>query len=72
MPDYQSAYRKFYSCETVLVKIIIQYIVGYRTSENIITCLYWSVSRIWHGGPQNTGTSITKSIWNYRNSASIV
>ena len=21
MPDYQSAYRKFYSCETILVKI---------------------------------------------------
>ena len=22
MPDYQSAYRKFYSCETVLVKLV--------------------------------------------------
>ena len=40
MPDYQSAYRKFYSCETVLVKLVNDILWGHGTSKNIITCLY--------------------------------
>ena len=39
MPDYQSAYRKFYSCDTLLVKIMND-ILWAMEHHKIFTCLY--------------------------------
>ena len=70
--EYQSAYRKFYSCETSLLKFSQSYSMGYGTPTYNSSTYNGCISCLWYIWSWHFASCITKKIWHHKHSTDVV